>query len=120
MDKLNRSRHIHYLLQFIPSALQPQVGVYFGEHVVRVSGQLCVVVTLDGEVGIRATDAGLEAELLEACGKRHWVAHGRLYEKWYLLPESLVQNQPPVSDWIRRAAEGAEAIASQERARFNA
>lgn len=120
MDKLNRSRRIHNLLHAIPSTLQPQVGVYFGEHVVRVDGQLCTVVTLDGEVGIRATDPELEAELLDVCGKRHWVAHGRLYEKWYLLPEQLVLNQAPVTEWIARSAEGAQALAQQEKARLNA
>lgn len=117
MDKINRSRRIHYLLQFIAEELSPQVGIYFGEHVVRIKGQLCLVVTLDGEVGVRATDPDLESELARACGQRHWVAHGRVYEQWYLLPDDLALNRSPVTDWIHRAAEGARALAYQEGAR---
>jgi len=119
MDKINRSRRIHYLLQFIPEDLAPQVGIYFGEHVVRVEGQLCLVVTLDGDVGIRATDPELEAELLKNCGQRNWVAHGRVYEQWYLLPGDQALGQAPVTDWIRQSAEGSAALARREEARMS-
>ena len=31
MDKVNRSRRIHFLMQYVPEILAPEVGIYFGE-----------------------------------------------------------------------------------------
>lgn len=114
MDKVNRSRRIHSFLQYIPASMQPEVGVFFGEHVIRVNGQLCLVVTLDGDVGIRATRPELEAELLAYCGKRHWIAHGRVYEQWYLLPEDTDFHREPVTSWMVKAAQGARVLEVRE------
>jgi hypothetical protein len=100
MDKVNRSRRIHFLLQYVPEALEPKVGMYFGEHVIRVNGQLCLVVNADGEVGIRALHPALASELAEVCDNLHWVAHGRVYDQWYLLPDNLALNDPRVIKWI--------------------
>lgn len=120
MDKINRSRRIHFLLQYIPASLGPEIGVFFGEHVIRVGGQLCLVVTLDGDVGVRATDPELEAQLLARCGRRHWIAHGRVYEQWYLLPGDCTLNRAPVPQWLKTSAEGAYRLVEQERHRLNA
>lgn len=106
MDKLNRARRLHSLLQFLPKRPEPETGLYFGEHVIRVAGHLCVVVTLKGQVGIRATNPELEAQLQLACGKQHWIAHGRVYEQWYLLPEPVYQNTDRIASWVRLAAAG--------------
>lgn len=114
MDKINRSHRIHQLVQFIDEALAPRVGIYFGEHVIRIDGQLCLVVTLDGDVGIRAIDPQLASEMAQLCGLRHWVAHGRVYEQWYLLPAGQALDESPVTDWIRRATEDAWRLANQD------
>lgn len=111
MDKLSRSRRLQSFLPYIPDSLDPRAGMFFGEHVVRVGGQLCLVVTLDGEVGIRATRPELVAELRALCGDRHWIAHGRVYEQWYLLPGHQSLYEPPVTLWVARAAEGARQLA---------
>lgn len=100
MDKVNRSRRIHFLAQFIPKELDPVIGVYFGEHVVRVNSQMCLVVNSDGEVGIRALHPALVSELSHLCGDRHWVAHGRVYEQWFLLPESISLSDRRIGNWI--------------------
>ena len=105
MDKVNRSRRIHFLMQYVPELLEPEIGVYFGEHVIRVNGQLCLVVNMAGEVGIRALHPALASELSELCKDRHWVAHGRVYEQWHLLPESVSLNESRVQKWIGQAAE---------------
>lgn len=105
MDKVNRSRRIHFLMQYIPAELGPVIGVYFGEHVIRINGQLCLVVNLAGEVGIRALQPALAAELNAICHERHWVAHGRVYEQWYLLPESLPLSDTQVKNWVAQAAD---------------
>lgn len=100
MDKVNRSRRIHFLMQYVAEELEPKVGMYFGEHVIRVNGQLCLVVNTAGEVGIRALHPALAAELSEYCHDRHWVAHGRVYDQWYLLPEDTALNDQRVIKWI--------------------
>lgn len=105
MDKVNRSRRVHFLMQYIPEDLEPEVGVYFGEHVIRINSQLCLVVNLAGEVGIRALHPALAAELKTLCNDRHWVAHGRVYEQWFLLPESIPLNDDQVRRWIAQAAD---------------
>lgn len=105
MDKVNRSRRINFLMQYIPEHFSPVVGVYFGEHVIRINGQLCLVVNIAGEVGIRALHPALISELSEVCEDRHWVAHGRVYEQWYLLPETLPLNDTRVRSWISQAAD---------------
>lgn len=105
MDKVNRSKRVHFLLQFIPEDLDPQVGLYFGEHVVRINNQLCLVVNNEGRVGIRALHPALVSALAEACHGDHWVAHGRIYEQWYLLPESMPLNDGKVRRWIASAAD---------------
>jgi|AntRauTorckE6833_2_1112554.scaffolds.fasta_scaffold94528_1 hypothetical protein len=110
MDKLSRARRIQSLIHFLPEEPTPEPGLYFGEHVVRVQGQLCLVVTLTGQVGIRATDEHLESQLQQVCGKQHWVAHGRVYEQWYLLPETVFQDSDRVSGWARQACAGAAQI----------
>jgi TfoX/Sxy family transcriptional regulator of competence genes len=116
MDKLSRARRIQLLIDFLPDDPAPEPGLYFGEHVVRVQGQLCLVVTLEGRIGIRATDEHLEGQLQKACGKQHWVAHGRVYEQWYLLPESVFQDDSQVSLWARQAAAGVtQAVATKPR-----
>lgn len=120
MDKINRSRRIHFLLQYVPESLAPEIGIFFGEHVVRVGGQMCLVVTLDGDVGVRATDPEFEAELLARCGPRHWIAHGRVYEQWYLLPDDCALNRAPVPRWLSISAEGVYRLALQEKLRLNA
>ncbi|MEX2319829.1 MAG: hypothetical protein WD668_00660 [Saccharospirillum sp.] len=107
MDKLNRARRIQSLMQLLPENPEPEAGLYFGEHVIRVAGQLCLVVTLKGRVGIRAIAPELEAELQHACGDQHWIAHGRVYEQWYLLPEPVYQDAGQVCSWARQAAVGA-------------
>lgn len=114
MDKLNRARRLHSLIQFLPEHPEPETGLYFGEHVIRVAGQLCLVVTLKGQVGIRATTPELEAELQHVCGDQHWIAHGRVYEQWYLLPEPVFQETDQVSGWVRQAASGAAQLAELE------
>lgn len=106
MDKLSRARRIHFLTQFLPDFPAPEIGLYFGEHVIRVEAQLCLVVTLKGQVGIRATDPELEIELHHVCSAQHWIAHGRVYEQWYLLPEAIVQDVPRLAAWVRCAASG--------------
>jgi hypothetical protein len=106
MDKLSRARRIHFLTQCLPDYPTSEIGLYFGEHVIRVEGQLCLVVTLKGAVGIRATDPELESELHHVCGDQRWVAHGRVYGQWYLLPEAVIQNVPRLAAWARRAASG--------------
>ncbi|EAR07385.1 hypothetical protein [Reinekea blandensis] len=105
MDKVNRSRRINFLMQFIPEAFSPEIGVYFGEHVIRINGQLCLVVNMAGEVGIRALHPALISELSDVCNNRHWVAHGRVYEQWYLLPEAMPLNDARVRGWISQAAD---------------
>ena len=105
MDKVNRSRRIHFLMQYIPEELEPEIGVYFGEHVIRINGQLCLVVNMAGEVGIRALHPSLASELSELCEDRHWVAHGRVYEQWFLLPESTPLNGEKIRSWIANAAD---------------
>lgn len=100
MDKVNRSRRVHYLLQYIPEELNPVIGVYFGEHVVRVESQLCLVVNMAGAVGIRALHPALASELASVCGAHHWVAHGRVYDQWYLLPDTIPLNDPRVKKWV--------------------
>ena len=105
MDKVNRSRRIHFLMQYIPAQLNPEVGVYFGEHVIRINSQLCLLVNMAGEVGARALHPALASELSVICQDRHWVAHGRVYEQWYLLPESLPLNDNKVNRWIKQAAD---------------
>jgi hypothetical protein len=105
MDKVNRSRRIHFLMQYISEDLEPEIGVYFGEHVIRINSQLCLIVNMAGEVGIRALHPALAAELGELCQNRHWVAHGRVYEQWFLLPESLPLNDPKIQGWISQAAD---------------
>lgn len=112
MEYLDRSRLIHFLLQFIPNTLEPEILDYFGELVVRVRGQKCLVVTQDGAVGIRATDTDLQAAMEAICGDRHWISQGRVYDRWYLLPADLPLNQSPITDWIAAAAKGAEALAN--------
>lgn len=105
MDKVNRSRRIHFLMQYVPEILAPEAGIYFGEHVIRVNNQLCLVVNIAGEVGIRALHPGLAAELTDLCHKRHWVAHGRVYEQWFLLPDTVALSEDRVRAWIRSSAE---------------
>lgn len=105
MDKVNRSQRIHFLCQYVPADLEPEIGIYFGEHVIRVNGQLCLVVNTEGEVGVRAINADMRSELAELNKGRHWVAHGRVYDEWYLLPASLPLNDRRVKDWIRSTAE---------------
>jgi hypothetical protein len=105
MDKVNRSRRIHFLMQYVPEELEPEIGVYFGEHVIRINSQLCLVVNMAGEVGIRALHPALASELSGLCQDRHWVAHGRVYEQWFLLPESLPLNDKRVKTWIAKAAD---------------
>lgn len=114
MDKINRSRRIHSFLPYIPTALDPQVGIFFGEHVIRIDGQLCLVVTLDGDVGIRATQPTLAAELQAVCGRRHWTAHGRVYDQWYLLPQDCALDRQPVTGWVAVAANGASQLATAD------
>jgi hypothetical protein len=46
------------------------------------------------------------------CGDRHWVSQGRVYDRWFLLPQDLPLNRPPVTQWIADAARGAEALAN--------
>ncbi|TCS41686.1 hypothetical protein [Reinekea marinisedimentorum] len=101
MDKVNRSRRIHFLLQYVPEEFEPKIGMYFGEHVIRVNGQLCLLVNAAGEVGIRALHPALAAELADVCDDRHWVAHGRVYDQWYLLPEDFALNDTKVVKWIK-------------------
>lgn len=115
MDKLYRARRIQSLMQLLPENPEPEAGLYFGEHVIRVAGQLCLVVTLKGQVGIRATDPELEAQLQHACGDQNWIAHGRVYEQWYLLPEAVYQDADQVCSWARQAAAGATQLADAER-----
>jgi len=105
MDKVNRSRRIHFLMQYVPDTFKPEVGVYFGEHVIRINGQLCLVVNMAGEVGIRALHPSLSSELAELCQSRHWVAHGRVYEQWFLLPDNIALNDGKVQQWISLAAD---------------
>lgn len=105
MDKVNRSRRIHFLMQYIPEEYEPEVGVYFGEHVIRINGQLALLVNMAGEVGIRALHPALASELSDVCQDRHWVAHGRVYEQWYLLPESMPLNDKKVQAWIAKASD---------------
>jgi len=105
MDKVNRSRRIHFLMQYISAELNPEVGVYFGEHVIRINSQLCLLVNMAGEVGIRALHPALSSELSQVCQNRHWVAHGRVYEQWFLLPDSMPLNDKKVSHWIKQAAD---------------
>ncbi|WP_320821729.1 hypothetical protein [Reinekea sp.] len=105
MDKVNRSRRIHFLMQYVPEALKPEIGIYFGEHVIRVNSQLCLVVNIAGEVGIRALHPALAADLADLCHKRHWVAHGRVYEQWFLLPDGIALNEDRVQYWIQSSAE---------------
>lgn len=105
MDKVNRSRRIHFLLPYISPDLNPELGIYFGEHVVRINNQLCLVVTSEGRVGIRALHPALASALAELCQGDHWVAHGREYEQWYLLPESLSLNDAKVQKWVAQAAD---------------
>ncbi|WP_394169065.1 hypothetical protein [Saccharospirillum alexandrii] len=114
MDKLNRSRRLHSLLQLLPERPEPETGLYFGEHVIRVEGQLCLVVTLKGQVGIRATDPELETQLQQVCGDQHWIAHGRVYEQWYLLPEPVYQDTDQIVPWVLQAAAGAARLAEGE------
>lgn len=114
MDKLNRARRLHSLTLLLPEHPEPETGLYFGEHVIRVAGQLCLVVTLKGQVGIRATTPELEAQLQRACGNQHWIAHGRVYEQWYLLPEPVYQDTDQVLDWVCQAANGAARLAETE------
>lgn len=114
MDKLNRARRLHSLIKLLPEHPEPETGLYFGEHVIRVAGQLCLVVTLKGQVGIRATTPELEAELQHICGDQHWIAHGRVYEQWYLLPEPVYQDTRQVTDWARQSASGAARLADME------
>ena len=101
MDKVNRSWRIHFLLQYVPEEFEPKIGMYFGEHVIRVNGQLCLLVNAAGEVGIRALHPALAAELADVCDDRHWVAHGRVYDQWYLLPEDFALNDTKVVKWIK-------------------
>lgn len=105
MDKVNRSRRINFLMQHIPDNLSPEIGVYFGEHVIRINRQLCLVVNMAGEVGIRALHPALISELSQVCDDRHWVAHGRVYDQWFLLPESMPLNDSRVKAWIAQAAD---------------
>lgn len=105
MDKVNRSRRIHFLMQYVPGEFKPEIGVYFGEHVIRINGQLCLVVNMAGNVGIRALHPALASELSEVSQDRHWVAHGRVYEQWYLLPDSMPLNDDQVKRWIGSAAD---------------
>lgn len=104
MDKGDRSKRIHFIAQYIPSKLNPVVGVYFGEHVIRVGGQLCAVVNSDGLVGIRALNSELAAELEELCNGQHWMAHGRVYDQWFLLPDHIALNDKRISAWLSDAA----------------
>jgi hypothetical protein len=104
MDKVNRSRRIHFLAQYISSELDVSLGVYFGEHVVRVNGQMCLVVNLDGEVGVRALHPVLASELATLCGNKHWIAHGRVYEQWFLLPVDISLSDKRVAKWIADSA----------------
>lgn len=115
MDKLNRARRLNALIELLPELPEPETGLYFGEHVIRVAGQLCLVVTLKGQVGIRATTPALETQLQQACGDQHWIAHGRVYEQWYLLPEPVYQDTGQVSAWVNQAASGAARLADVER-----
>jgi hypothetical protein len=92
-------------MHYVPEALKAEIGIYFGEHVIRVNSQLCLVVNIAGEVGIRALHPALVCELTELCRKRHWVAHGRVYEQWFLLPESIALNEDRVQYWIKSSAE---------------
>lgn len=105
MDKVNRLRRIHFLMQYVPEAFKPEVGIYFGEHVIRINGQLCLVVTAAGETGIRALHPALASELNEVSNGAHWVAHGREYEEWFLLPVDMPLNSRDVVRWIATAAE---------------
>ena len=105
MDKVNRTRRIQFIRQYVADDLKPEVGMYFGEHVIRVNGQLCLVVNTLGELGIRALHPALAAELKTVCQGRHWVAHGREYEQWFMLPESIPLNDEKLQRWIRQAAD---------------
>jgi len=105
MDKVNRSRRIHFLMQYVPEVLEPEIGVYFGEHVVRINRQLSLVVNMAGEVGIRALHPALASELSELCQNRHWVAHGRVYEQWFLLPDHIALNDSRVKRWITSSSD---------------
>lgn len=105
MNKVERSRRINFIAQYVPQELEPALGVYFGEHVIRVNGQLCLVVSSSGQVGIRALHPGLVSELSEVCQGQHWVAHGRVYDQWFLLPEDIALNDKRVVKWISSAAE---------------
>jgi hypothetical protein len=100
MDKVNRSRRIHFLAQFIPAELDPKIGVYFGEHVIRVNGQMCLVVNQEGAIGVRALHPSLTAELALVCGDKHWVAHGRVYEQWFLIPGTIFLSDRRIGKWI--------------------
>lgn len=104
MDKVNRSRRVHFLLQYINADYKPVIGVYFGEHVIRVNSQLCLVVNMAGAVGIRALHPALAAELASVCGAHHWVAHGRVYDQWYLLPDTIPLNDARVRRWVDDSA----------------
>ncbi|MEJ2042391.1 MAG: hypothetical protein P8X89_03875 [Reinekea sp.] len=105
MDKVSRSRRIHFIRQYVSDDLKPEIGIYFGEHVLRINGQLCLVVNSVGEVGIRALHPSLVSELKSVSKDRHWVAHGREYEQWFLLPESIALNDAKVKRWINQSAD---------------
>lgn len=105
MNKVDRSKRINFIAQYVPLELDPILGVYFGEHVIRVNGQLCLVVNSSGQVGIRALHPSLVSELTELCQGQHWVAHGRVYEQWFLLPEDIALNDKRVARWIRSSSE---------------
>ncbi len=105
MDKVNRTRRIQFIRQYISEDLNPEVGMYFGEHVLRVNGQLCLVINSSGELGIRALQSALASELREISQNRHWSAHGREYEQWFLLPETVSLNDEKVKQWIATAVD---------------
>lgn len=104
MDKKDRSKRIHFLAQYIPESLEPVVGVYFGEHVIRVNGQLCLVVDSTGAVGVRALTEAFSQVLSDVCEERHWSAHGRVYDQWYLLPDDFALNDARLKQWIAESA----------------
>ncbi|TXR54256.1 hypothetical protein [Reinekea thalattae] len=103
MEKIDRSRRIQFLMGYIPKEFEPKLGIYFGEHVVRINGQLSLVVNASGQVGIRALQSNLADELKQLCADTHWVAHGRIYDQWYLLPQDYSLNDPQVINWIRES-----------------
>lgn len=110
MDKAERKALLDQFYQLLEDQEGVTQGKFFGVDVLRVKGQMFLVVTEYGELALRAVDDQFRQYLLALPGTTTWYSHNKMMSQWVRFDDIQSFDSRQLNEWVQKAYEQASTI----------